>query len=79
MRNFSSLAPGQVHDQNNEKIKGLGGITHLLIRPDSTGLEEWGTSVSELVRLLSEFEEGINRPSKFQTVLLHHEDTPAFQ
>ena len=29
--------------------------------------------------MLSEFEEGINRPSKSQTVLPHHEDTPAFQ
>ena len=79
MCNFSSLTPGQIYDQNNEKIKGLGGITHLLIRPDSIGLEEWRTSVSELVRFLSEFEEEINRSSKFQTVLPHHEDTPAFQ
>ena len=31
------------------------------------------------MRLLSEFEEGINRLSKSQTVLSHHEDTPAFQ
>ena len=29
--------------------------------------------------MLSEFEEGINRPSKSQTVLPHHEDTPEFQ
>ena len=29
--------------------------------------------------MLSEFEEGINRPSKFQAVLPHHEDTAAFQ
>ena len=28
---------------------------------------------------LSEFEEGINRPSKSQTMLHHHEDTPVFQ
>ena len=84
MRNFSSLAPDQVHEQNNEKIKGLGGAIHplnrpVLNRPDSTGLEGWGTSGPELVCLLSEFEEGINRPSKSQRVLPHHEDTPAFQ
>ena len=30
MRNFSRLSPNSVHDQNNEKIKGLGGATHLL-------------------------------------------------
>ena len=48
-------------------------------RPDSTDLEEWGTSGPELVRLLSGFEEGINRPSKSQAVLPHHEDTPTFQ
>ena len=46
-------------------------------RPDPTDLEEWGTSCAELVRLLSEFEEGINRPSKFKLAL--HENTPAFQ
>ena len=59
MHNFSSLAPGQVHEQNNEKIKGLGGATHLFDRPDSTGLEEWGTSGPELVSL-SEFKERIH-------------------
>ena len=79
MRNFLILAPDQVHEQNNEKMKGLGGATQLLNRPDLSGLEEWGTSVPKLVRLLSEFEEGINRPSKSQTVLPHHEDTLAFQ
>ena len=62
--NFLSLARDQVHEQNNEKIKGLGGATYLLNRPDSTGLEIWRTSGPELVRLLSEFEKGINRPSK---------------
>ena len=64
MRNFSILAPDQVYEQNNEKIKGPGGATHLLDKPDSTDLEEWGTSGPEFVRLLSEFEEGIGRPSK---------------
>ena len=34
MRNFSSLAPDQVHEQSNEKIKGFGGATHLLNRTD---------------------------------------------
>ena len=79
VRNFSTYAPDQFHEQNNEKLKGLGRATHPLNRPDSTGLEEWGTSGPELVRLLSEFEEGINRLSKSQTVPPHHEDTFAFQ
>ena len=79
MGNLSSLAPDQVHEQNNEKIKGLGGATHLLNRPDSSGFEEWRTSGPELVRLLSEFKEGINRSSKSQIMLPHHEDTPTFQ
>ena len=26
--NFSSFALDQVYDQNNEKVKGLGGATH---------------------------------------------------
>ena len=79
LHNFSSLAPDQVHEQNNEKIRGLGEATHLLNRPDSSSLKEWGTSGRELVRLLNKFEERINRPSKSQSVLPHHEDTPAFQ
>ena len=47
-------------------------------RPDPTDLEESGTSFAEFVRLLSEFEEGINRPSKLKQ-LAFHENTPAFQ
>ena len=47
-------------------------------RPDPTDLEESGTSCAEFVRLLSEFEEGINRPSKLKQLALH-ENTPAFQ
>ena len=58
MDNFSSLAPDQVHEQNNEKINGLGGGTHLLNRPDSTCIKEQGKSGPELVRLLSELDEG---------------------
>ena len=57
MRNLSSLAPDQVHEQNNEKIKGLGGGIHLLNRLDSTGIKKERTSGPELVRLLSELEE----------------------
>ena len=44
MHDFLRFAPDQVHEQNNEKIKGLDGATHLLKRPDSSGLKEWGTS-----------------------------------
>ena len=47
-------------------------------RPEPTDLEEWGTSWVELVRLLSEFEEGNNRPSTLKR-LAHHENTPEFQ
>ena len=36
---FSSLAPDQVHEQNNEKIKRLGGESHLLNRPNEGGDE----------------------------------------
>ena len=79
MRNFPHLVPDQVQEQSNQKINKLDGATHLLNRPDSTGLDKWGTSDPEFVGLLSEFEEGINRPFKSQTVLPHHEDTPAFQ
>ena len=40
MLNFSGPAPDEDHEQNNEKIRGHGGATALLNRPDSTCLQE---------------------------------------
>ena len=38
------MAPDQLHEQNNEVIKGSGGVTHLLNRAESTPLKTWETS-----------------------------------
>ena len=43
MRQFSRMAPDQLHEQNNELIKGFSGATHLLNRHDTSGLERWET------------------------------------
>ena len=57
-------------------------VEQLLCWTDLTQLasrKSGGTSGPELAHLLSEFQKGINRPSKSQTVLPHHEDTSSFQ
>ena len=38
-RRFSKMALDQVHQENNGKIKGTSGATHLLNRADVSGLE----------------------------------------
>ena len=35
---FSRMAPGQLHERNNKKIKGAGGAVHLMNREDESGL-----------------------------------------
>ena len=76
-RVFSKITPDQVHGQNNEVIKGIGGAIPLLNRENDPGLERWELSGTEVTRLINEFE-GITNES--QTPLeKHHENTPAFQ
>ena len=76
-RVFSKISPDQVHEQNNEVIKGLGGAIPLLNRENDSGLERWELSGTEVARLINEFE-GITNES--QTPLeKHHENTPVFQ
>ena len=38
---FSKMARDQVHEQNNEVIKGTSGAMLLLNRQDESGLEHW--------------------------------------
>ena len=77
MRQFSRMAPDQLHEQNNEVIKGNGGAIHLLNRQDTSGLERWELCGPDIARLLSEVEEEIYVDKT--THIKHHEDTPAFQ
>ena len=75
---FSRVSPDQVHEQNNEIIKGLGGGIPLLNRENYSGLERWKLSGTEVTHLIDVFEselydEPCGKPKK------HHEDTEAFQ
>ena len=49
------MAPDQLHEQNNEKMKGSGGATHL-VNKDASGLIKWELCGPELMRLVEEFE-----------------------
>ena len=51
LNQFSKMAVDQLHEQNNEIIKGTGGATHLLKRADPSGLVRWETCGMEVIRL----------------------------
>ena len=78
-RQFSKMAPDQVHEQNNEIIKGTSGATHLLNRPDTSGLERWELCGHELSRIITEFESDMTYNIANVGQVKHHEDNPAFQ
>ena len=76
-RKFSKISPDQVHEQNNEVIKGLGGTIPFLNREHDSGLMRWELSGTEVARLLNEFENGIF-DDQCNINEKHHENTPAF-
>ena len=45
---YSNMALDQVHAQNNTKIKGIGGATHLVNLSDESSLVRWGLCAGEL-------------------------------
>ena len=51
------MALDQVHEQNNEFIKGVGGASHLVNRSDESVLIRWELCGSELAKMISDFEE----------------------
>ena len=71
-RVFPKISPDQVHEQNNEVVKGLGGAIRLLNRENDSGLERWELSGTEVTR------QGITNESQ-TPVEKHHENTPVFQ
>ena len=75
-RKFSKISPDQVHEQNNDVIKGLGGATPFLNREHDSGLMRWELSGTEVARLLEEFEN--NQLDDQYINEKHHENTPAF-
>ena len=78
-RQFSKMAADQVHEQNNEIIKGTSGATHLLNRPDTSGLERWELCGHEISRIITEFESDMTYIIANVGQVKHHEDNPAFQ
>ena len=67
---FSRISPDQVHEQNNEIIKGLGGAIPLLNLENDSG--------TEVARQIDVFESELyddpcGKPKK------QHKDTEAFQ
>ena len=51
-KNFSKKTLDEVHKQSNEKIIEVNGKKHRLNRKDMSGNERWGTSSSDLVRII---------------------------
>ena len=49
------MALDQLHEQNNEKIKGLSGATQLLNRNDMSGRDRWETSSPDIARIIGNF------------------------
>ena len=78
-RKFSKMTPDQVHEQNNEVIKGTSGATHLLNRPGTSGLERWELCGHEISRIITEFESDMTYNIANGGQEKHHEDNQAFQ
>ena len=73
------MALDQVHEQNNGKIKGASGATHLLNRADVSGLERWETCTPEIARIIESLEENIEVKTTEDLDKPHHEDRSSFQ
>ena len=78
-RQFSKMSPDQLHEQNNEIIKGTSGATHLLNRHDKSGLERWELCTHEISRILTEIETSLDTHCSETSKVKHHKDTPSFQ
>ena len=71
----------QLHEQNNEIIKGAAVVTRLLNREEESALLRWEVCGTEIVDMIGSFEESINpNPSaeEFQ-YKKHHENILAFR
>ena len=67
---FSAMPIDQAHEQNNELVKGSGGVVGLTENPSA--FKRWMIAGSEQARLLKEFEQQyLNEATNNQ---LHHEE-----
>lgn len=76
---FSKMAPDQLHEQNNEQIKGAGGAVYLVNREDESGLLKWELCGPELARIVEEFEQSIGAEDASSKPQNHHEDNLSYQ
>ena len=78
---FNRIAIDQVHEQNNEVIKGAGGATDLLNRTDDSALIRWETCGPKVVKIVSVFEDIVDNgcKEKQNQTKKHHEDTASFR
>ena len=51
----------QIHEQNNELIKGCGGASDLLNKVDDLALIRWETCSPDIARVMLEFEDRFDR------------------
>lgn len=75
-----TMALDQLHEQNNEIIKGAGWTTRLLKRKEESALLRWEICGNEIINMIKSFEESIDpTPSKEEfKYKKHHEDPSTF-
>ena len=74
---FSSIPLDQAHEQNNELIKGEGGVIGITENPNA--LLRWMVAGPELARMVAEFERVEEEHLPNQTRNPHHEQSRASQ
>jgi len=74
-RVFSAMSLDQAHEQNNDLVKGDGGIIGLTENDQS--LQKWMVAGPEISRLVQEFEESLEMSAPKETK--HHEQTSYYQ
>ena len=72
-RPFSRMALKQVHEQNN-KIKGLEGVTSILNTQDESPLIRWKIRDPEVAGIVSEFGDSLYDQDPCSSTAKHHED-----
>ena len=77
---FSNMAFDQVHEQNNDLIKGVGGSLRFLNREDESALLRCELCSSDLAHMIDSFEELIrNSDTSSSTGHKYREDTVSFR
>ena len=69
----------QVHEQNNKIIKGVGAASSILNTKDESGLIRWETCGSEVVRIVSEFEDSLYNQDASSNAAKYHENKEKFR